>query len=174
MRVVTRIVNLDAAQAHAAVSALADVLIDCVAGGASVGFMEPLGRDTAEDFWRAVANSVAAGGRYLLAAYEGDELVGTVQVVPAASKNQQHRGDISKMLVKRTARGKGVGAALMLAAEETAREAGLTLLMLDTTTGQPAERLYARLGWACFGQVPGHALMPDGAMSDTSFFYKVL
>lgn len=168
------IVRLDGAKAQDAVPALTDVLIDCVEGGASVSFMVPLARATAEAFWRAVAQGVADGDRHLLAAYEGDMLVGTVQVVPAATENQPHRGDISKMLVKRTARGRGIGAALMLAAEDTARQAGLTLLMLDTTTGQPAERLYSRLGWTCFGHVPGHALMPDGAMSDTSFFYKVL
>ena len=169
-----RIVILDAAQASNAVSALADVLLDCVEGGASVSFMLPLARQTAEDFWHAVAQGVAAGDRHLLAAYEGDELVGTVQVVPAAQENQPHRGDISKMLVKSAARGKGIGAALMLAAEDVARRAGLTLLMLDTTTGMSGDRLYTRLGWTMFGQVPGHALMPDGAMSDTSFFYKVL
>jgi len=169
-----RIVHLDGPHARDAISALADVLLDCVEGGASVSFMAPLARETAEAFWQTVADGVAAGDRHLLAAYDGDELVGTVQVVPCPSPNQPHRGDISKMLVKRTARGKGIGAALMRAAEDTARQAGLTLLMLDTTTGMPAERLYRRLGWTCFGQVPGHALMPDGAMSDTSFFYKVL
>ena len=169
-----RIVILDAAQASDAVSALADILIDCVEGGASVSFMLPLAREKAEAFWQDVAQSVAAGQRYLLAAYEDDALVGTVQVVPAAPENQPHRGDISKMLVRRSARGKGTGAALMLAAEDVARQAGLTLLTLDTSTGMSGERLYARLGWTCFGQVPGHALMPDGAMSATSFFYKVL
>ena len=169
-----RIVILDATQASDAVSALADILLDCVEGGASVSFMLPISRETAEEFWRAVAQGVTDGDRHLLAAYEGDDLIGTVQVVPAAPENQPHRGDISKMLVKSAARGKGTGAALMLAAEEVARQAGLTLLMLDTTTGMQAERLYTRLGWTCFGQVPGHALMPDGAMSDTSFFYKAL
>ena len=136
--------------------------------------MAPLARETAVEFWRAVAQGVADGDRHLLAAYEGDELIGTVQVVPAPTENQPHRGDISKMLVKSSARGRGTGADLMLAAEQVARQAGLTLLMLDTTTGMAGERLYARLGWTCFGQVPGHALLPDGAMSDTSFFYKVL
>lgn len=169
-----RIVTLDAAGANDAVNALTDVLVDCVEGGASVSFMVPLARAKAEAFWHGVAQGVADGDRHLLAAFEGDMLVGTVQVVPATTENQPHRGDIFKMLVTRTARGKGIGAALMLAAEDTARHAGLTLLMLDTTTGQPAERLYSRLGWTCFGRVPGHALMPDGAMSDTSFFYKVL
>lgn len=170
----TRIASLDGPHAHDAVGALADVLLDCVEGGASVGFMAPLAREKAKAFWQAVAQGVAAGDRHLLAAYEGIELIGTVQVVPAAPANQPHRGDISKMLVKRSARGKGIGAALMLAAEDTARQAGLSLLMLDTTTGLAADRLYVRLGWTCFGQVPGHALMPDGAMSDTSFFYKIL
>lgn len=166
------IVRLDAGAARSAVPALADVLLDCVEGGASVSFMWPLERDKAEAFWRDVAEGVARGERVLLAAREGEEIVGTVQMIFAGPENQPHRGDIAKMLVKRKARRAGLGAALMEAAERAAREAGLTLLMLDTTSGLAADRLYRRLGWVPFGEVPGHALMPDGASSDTTFFYK--
>lgn len=166
------IVRLDARRAREAVHALTDVLIDCVEGGASVSFMWPLAREKAEAFWHGVADGVARSDRILLAALEEGEIVGTVQMVFAGPENQPHRGDIAKMLVKRRARRAGLGAALMEAAERAAREAGLTLLMLDTTSGLAADRLYRRLGWVPFGEVPGHALMPDGAPSDTTFFYK--
>src|SRR5258708_4754535 len=153
---------LSAAEAHENSGALADILIDCVAGGASVSFMAPLARTKAEAFWRAVADRIAAGECLLFAAEAADgALVGTVQVVLGQPENQPHRADIAKMLVHRKARRQGLGEALMRAAEAAAREAGKTLLVLDTASDD-AERLYARRGWTLVGRVPGYALLPDG------------
>jgi GNAT superfamily N-acetyltransferase len=163
-------------EARAAVSGLADVLVDCVTGGASVSFMAPLDLGKALDFWTGVAEAVARGERALLVAETAAEgrgpgdaggIVGTVQVVLAQPENQPHRGDVSKLLVHRRVRGSGVGAALM----EAARSEGKTLLVLDTASDS-AERLYARLGWTVVGTVPGYALLPDGEPCDTVFFYK--
>jgi GNAT superfamily N-acetyltransferase len=167
---------LDAAEALARVDALADVLADCVAGGASVSFMAPLAPDAARAFWRGVAGGVAAGDRLLLVAEDGPggPVLGTVQVVFAGPENQPHRADVAKMLVRRSARRRGVGAGLMRAAEAAALAAGRTLLVLDTVTGSDAERLYARLGWVRVGVVPGYALLPDGRPCDTTFFYQAL
>jgi len=168
-----RCLTADEARRH--VDALADVLVDCVDGGASVSFMAPLAREKAEAFWRGVADGVAAGDRLLLVAEERDgELLGTAQVVFAWPENQPHRGDLAKVLVRRSARRRGVAAALMRAAEEAARAAGRTLLVLDAVTGGDAERLYARLGWTRVGVVPDYALMPDGRPCATTFFYKAL
>ncbi len=167
---------LTAQEAGERIGALSEVLIDCVEGGASVSFMAPLTRERADAFWRRVADGVAAGDRLLLVAERratGD-LLGTVQVVFAWPENQPHRADVAKMLVRRAARRRGIGAALMRAAEAAARAAGKTLLVLDTTTGSDAERLYERLGWTRVGVVPGYALMPDGRPSGTTFFYKQL
>ena len=155
------------------IKALAEVLIDCVAGGASVSFMHPLSQEKAVAFWRGVAEGVEQGERVLLAAEDDIGIAGTVQLILAQPENQPHRADVSKMLVHRRARRKGLGAALMRAAEAEARECGKTLLMLDTTSGMDAERLYARLGWQRFGEVPGHALLPQGGLSNTAFFYRV-
>jgi GNAT superfamily N-acetyltransferase len=168
------IVTLDAAAARAAVARLADVLIDCVARGASVSFMHPLSRSRAEAFWSDVADGVARGDRILLAAFVGGEIVGTVQVVAAGPENQPHRADVAKMLVHGDARRRGLGARLLVAAEAAARAAGKTLLVLDTVTGGEGERLYARLGWTRVGVIPSYALMPDGAPCDTTVFYKAL
>jgi GNAT superfamily N-acetyltransferase len=157
------------------VPALSAILRDCVEGGASVGFMLPLGEGTADAFWTRVAEGVAAGERTLLVAEDRTtgEVLGTVQVVPAGPENQPHRADISKMLVHRRARRRGIGAALMQAAEEAARAAGKTVLVLDTASAD-AERLYERMGWIRVGTVPDFALLPDGGFCDTVFFYKAL
>lgn len=164
---------LTADEAGAAVPGLTDVLLDCVEGGASVSFMAPLDRATAENFWRSVAAGVERGERILLVAEDGDGVLGTVQLVVAQPPNQPHRADLSKMLVHRRGRRRGVGAALMQAAEDAGRAAGKTLLVLDTASPE-AERLYTRAGWVKVGVIPNFALWPQGGLCDTAFFYKTL
>jgi GNAT superfamily N-acetyltransferase len=165
---------LDGPSAWAAIGELADVLIDCVERGASVSFMAPLTRERAEAFWADVAEGVAGGDRILLVAESGGRIVGTVQVVFAGPENQPHRADIAKMLVHGDARRRGLGEALMRAAETAALAAGKTLLVLDTVTGGDAERLYTRLGWVRVGVIPAYALWPDGRPCDTTVFFKRL
>ena len=159
---------------HALLEALADVLIDCVEGGASVSFMHPLTRDRAMAFWRCVAQGVAAGERALLIAEDDHGVCGTVQLIFDLPENQPHRADLAKMLVHRRVRRQGLGAALMREAEATARESARTLLVLDAVTGGDAERLYARLGWQRVGVIPGYALMPNGEPCATTVFYRDL
>ena len=153
---------------------LSEVLIDCVEGGASVSFMLPITRATADAFWRNVADGVARGDRILLIAQDSaGRIIGTVQIIFAEAPNQPHRADIAKMLVHRRARKRGVGAALLTAAESAALNASKTLLVLDTAS-DAAERLYARLGWQRCGVIPGYALLPGGGLCDTTFFYRAL
>lgn len=153
---------------------LGDVLIDCVEGGASVSFMLPMSRAKADAFWRRMAASVAQGERAVLAAEDAaGTIVGTVQVILAQPENQPHRGDLAKMLVHRRARRRGIGAALLDAAERSALEAGKTLLVLDTASDD-AERVYERGGWQRCGVIPGYALWPDGRPCATTYYYKFL
>ncbi len=155
--------------------ALADVLLDCVAGGASVSFMHPLPQAKALAFWQGVLAGVARGERVLLVAEESPgQVVGTVQLITAQPDNQPHRADVAKMLVHRRARRKGVAQQLMAAVDQAARAAGKTVLVLDTETGGDAERLYQRAGWQRVGDVPHYALMPDGAPCSTTFYFKSL
>lgn len=154
------------------IGSLSKVLIDCVEGGASVSFMLPMTQDKADTFWRGVADGVLADERILLVAEEDGEIVGTVQVVLKQPENQPHRADISKMLVHRKARKRGVGAALMRAAEDAASKAGKSVLVLDTVTGSDAERLYTRLGWQRVGVIPNYALWPQGGLCPTTYFHK--
>jgi GNAT superfamily N-acetyltransferase len=157
----------------AQVQALADLLIDCVEGGASVSFMLPLARERALAFWRKVADGVARGERALLVAEDAEGLLGTVQLVLDQPENQPHRAEVSKMLVYRRARRRGIGALLMQAAEDQAHAHGKTLLVLDTSSAE-AERLYARMGWQRVGVIPGFALLPEGQPCDTTFFFRAL
>lgn len=162
-----------AAASEAEIAGLARVLIDCVEGGASVGFMHPLPQAKAEAFWRRIAGEAASGARALMVAEDRSGIIGTVQLVLAQPENQPHRADVSKMLVHRRARRRGVGAALMRAAEGAARQSGKSLLVLDTASDD-AERLYARLGWTLVGIVPDFALWPKGGFCPTSFYYRKL
>jgi GNAT superfamily N-acetyltransferase len=152
---------------------LATVLLDCVEGGASVSFMLPLARDKAEGFWHDVAGAVARGERTLLVAEDAHGIAGTVQLITGMPDNQPHRADVAKLLVHRRARGAGVGRRLMEAAEDAARAQGRHLLVLDTASAV-AERLYLRLGWQRVGVVPDYALLPQGGLCATAFYYKQL
>ena len=168
---IKRLTELD----EATCTQLADILIDCVEGGASVSFMLPLSRPRAEAFWQGLRAGVATGERALLVAEdERGQLLGTVQLVLAQPENQPHRADVAKLLVHRRGRRLGVGRALMEAAEGMAVEEGKRVLVLDTATGGDAERLYQRLGWQLTGQIPGYALWPEGGLCATTIFHKCL
>ncbi|MCI3205665.1 MULTISPECIES: GNAT family N-acetyltransferase [Pandoraea] len=177
------VTSLDGEQAFAAVDALADVLIDCVEGGASVSFMLPLTRERATAFWCKVAEGVARGERVLLVARRAADpadgggigsIVGTVQLILDLPENQPHRADVAKMLVHRSVRRQGVAQRLMAALDDAARAHARHVLVLDTVTGGDAERLYQRSGWQRAGDVPKFALMPDGEYCATTFYYKHL
>ncbi|HTK93326.1 MAG TPA: GNAT family N-acetyltransferase [Verrucomicrobiae bacterium] len=157
----------------AQIEGLVDVLIDCVEGGASVSFMWPLTRERARAFWQRVARGVAANERALVIAEDADGVCGTVQLILDQPENQPHRADLAKMLVHRRARRRGLGGALMRAAEAAARDCGKTLLVLDTASDD-AERLYEREGWVRVGVIPGYALLPHGGPCATTYFYRTL
>ncbi len=166
--------RLSAADVYEQLDALARVLEDCVAGGASVSYLAPFTHEHARGVFEAFAADVENGRRLLLAAFVDGELVGTVQVILALPPNQPHRAEIAKLLVHRSARRRGIARRLMERAESEARAEGRTLLVLDTVTGDSAERLYARLGWTTVGVIPGYALYPDRRPCDTTVFYKTL
>lgn len=166
--------RLDATEVHAQLDGLARVLADCVAGGASVSYMAPFSHVDARDAFAGFASEVEQGHRLVLAAIADGDVVGTMQVILELPPNQPHRGEIAKLLVHRSARGRGVARELMEHAEAEARAEGKTLLVLDTVTGEAAESLYERLGWTRVGVIPGYALYPDGRPCDTTVFWKSL
>lgn len=156
------------------IAELTRILVDCVAAGASVSFMHPLPPERAAEFWRGVATDAAAGKRVLLVAQDASGICGTVQLVLALPENQPHRADLVKLLVSPRARRRGLGAALLRAAETAARDCGKTLLVLDAVTGGDGARLYERLGWVRAGDIPGYALLPHGGLCSTTYYYRAL
>ncbi|YCI02078.1 GNAT family N-acetyltransferase [Ensifer sp. D2-11] len=165
---------LTAGDTLAALPALAEILSDCVEGGASVGFMQPFSPNDAVHFWEGVAAAVGRSETVLLSAEVDGRMVGTVQLGVSTMPNQPHRADVRKLLVHRDARGLGLSRRLMDAAEAEAVRRGRRVLVLDTATGEPAEAIYERFGWTRAGIVPDYALMPDGRYCATTFFYKHL
>ena len=162
---------LPAAEALRRADALAEVLLDCVAGGASVSFMKDLSPAAAVGYWRGIADDVRSGRRVLFAAGEID---GTAQLILDTPPNQPHRAELAKMLVHRRARRRGIGRALFAAVEAEARRRDRTLLTFDTLSGSDAERLYLSCGCTKVGEIPGYALLPDGRPAPTSIFFKAL
>ncbi len=166
--------RLDAKLAEADLQALAGLLIDAVAGNASIGYPAGLSRAEAREFWQDVGSSIGAKRLIVLVARIEGEIRGTVQLVFPSFPNGRRRAEVAKLLVHSSVRRRGIGAALMHAVEDEARRAGRTLLVLDTETESAAELMYAKLGWTLAGVIPEFAFRPDGRLRPSSFFYKVL
>ncbi|MER2606066.1 MAG: GNAT family N-acetyltransferase [Siculibacillus sp.] len=170
-----RIERLDVASFEAAFGGLVGIVVDAVASGASVGFVDPFDATDAASWWRGLAPALADGSMVLLVARRGDgRVVGTVQLHPSPKANQWYRADVAKLLVHRDARGQGIATTLMAAIEAEAVATGRTLLVLDTAEGSTSDRLYRRLGWIPFGIVPEYASYPDRSPCDVVFFWKKL
>ena len=159
--------------ADADIHDLAALLLDAIDSGASVSFLAPFDMDRAERWWHD-AIATADERSIFLVARDAQGILGTVQLHAAWAPNQQHRGEIAKLLVHRSARRQRVGTALMEAIEQRARTSGFTLLTLDTKRGDAAEGLYLSAGWTRVGVIPNYALNPDGTPCDTVIFYKEL
>ncbi|MGW6920176.1 N-acetyltransferase family protein [Streptomyces sp. NPDC054950] len=166
------VTRLDAPRLRARASELADLLVDAVDDGASLGFLAPLDRTAAEDWWKDRARGVAAGQLAVWAARDGDRVVGTVGLAFPDKPNSRHRAELVKLMVHRDARGKGLGRTLLTAAEKSAVAAGVTLLHLDTETDSPAEHLYRTSGWTRAGVIPDYAASPAGVLRPTTLYYK--
>ncbi|MEU2746049.1 GNAT family N-acetyltransferase [Streptomyces collinus] len=151
---------------------MADLLVGTVNGGASVGFLAPLGREQALDWWQERAADVAAGRLVVWAAPDGDRVLGTVSLAFPGKPNSRHRAELVKLMVHPDARGRGLGRGLLATAEAAAAAAGITLLHLDTETGSPAEQLYRSSGWTPIGAIPDYAADPGGVPRPTTIYYK--
>lgn len=154
------------------IAALADLLIETVAHGGSVSFMHPLARADAEAFWTGSLAAAARGGRVVFGAFVGDRLAGTVTLLLDCPPNQPHRGEIAKMMTAVADRRRGIGRALLEAAERVAVARGRTLLVLDTATDEGAAWLYEKAGFRFAGEIPDYALKPHGGLTGTLIYWK--
>ncbi|MGO2497178.1 MAG: GNAT family N-acetyltransferase [Vibrio litoralis] len=155
---------------------LVALLKDCVASGASVGFLPPVESQTAQKYWQEVATALATkpSTRLLIAAFEDEQLVGCVQLSLASKSNAKHRAEVEKLMVHTQHRGNGISKALLSHLEEEALVAGRRLLILDTRVGDIASELYKRMNYTEAGYIPDFALSATGELDGTTFFYKML
>ncbi|MEU5952565.1 GNAT family N-acetyltransferase [Streptomyces sp. NPDC047525] len=165
-------IRLSAEQLVAAADDLGALLADVVDGGSSLGFLAPLGPTAAADWWRGLAPAVAEGRLAVWAARDAERVTGTVSVGFVDKPNGRHRAEILKLMVHGSARGQGLARTLLATAEQVAAEAGVTLLVLDTETGSPAESLYRSGGWTAAGVIPDYAADPAGVLHPTTLFFK--
>ncbi|MFB6875789.1 GNAT family N-acetyltransferase [Streptomyces sp. NPDC056323] len=153
---------------------LAALLVDTVDGGSSVGFLAPLDRDVAAVWWRERAGDVDSGLLQVWIARDAERVAGTIALSRARLPNARHRAEVAKLMVRPSARGRGLGRSLLDAAERSAAGAGVTLLVLDTESGSPAERLYRSAGWTECGSIPDYAEDPAGVLKPTTLYYKAI
>lgn len=161
---------------------LAELLLDSVAEGNSIGFLADLTREQARDWWRAALqepDTITWVAIDPTAAGNGDgqdcgDVVGCVRLIPTGKDNARHRAEVGKLLVHRRARRQGIASALMSTVEDQALSTGQVLLLLDTCTGSAADTAYRGWGWTAYGVVEDHAALPNGRLAPTTFFTKRL
>ena len=93
------------------------------------------------------------------------ELAGLVALRPNQGRKFRHKATLWCMYVRETARGHGLGRALVDAILAEARTQGLEQVLLTVSEGNPAQRLYERAGFTVYGQEP-RALHHDGRYVD--------
>lgn len=156
---------------------LAVLLRDCVQAGASIGFVLPFEAANAAAFWRDKVLPGVRGDRVaLLVAWDGERIVGTVQLDCDTPANQPHRAEVRKMMVHPDSRRRGVARALLARIEAVAVTRERSLLTLDTRTGDRAEPLYAGAGYQVAGIIPNYCRDTIDAkrFDGTTVMYKAL
>lgn len=153
---------------------LATLLQECVADGASIGFVAPFSGQDASQYWQHKVAGKLGQPRFSLWVVEvAGEVAATVQLDAQTPANQRHRGEVAKLMVSPRYRRQGLARQLLATLEEKARQWQLTLLTLDTRTGDKAEPLYLAMGYQVAGCIPGFALSVDGSRLDaTTLMYK--
>ena len=156
--------------------ALADLLIDSVHHGASLGFLAPLSRYQAMDYWHSVYARLGSH-HHLWIACEGDghgPLQGAVQLTLPQPSNAHHRGEVQRLMVHSQERGRGIASQLMATLECTALRQGRRLLVLEAPADSQAEAVYTHLGWQRAGAIPEHSVCAEGRLHSAALLYKTL
>jgi GNAT superfamily N-acetyltransferase len=156
---------------------LVSLFVECVDGGASLGYLAPLSVEESAAYWQAILGDLSGGHRILIVAREAPNgrIIGSAQLDIASRPNGRYRAEVQKVMVRPSHRRRGLGSHLMTQLESLARERGITLLHLDTSEGPGgARRLYETLGYTYAGGIPGWALDPDGTPAQNAIFYKEL
>lgn len=153
-------------------SSLCDLLKNSIESGASIGFVLPVNTQEIEQYWQEVSAQLSVNHLCFIALDEQEKLLGSVQLTIPTKANGNHRAEVQKLMVHTDAQGQGIAKALMNFAEKTAKNLGLSLLVLDTRLGDTASYLYRKIGYSEAGQIPHFARNHQGGFDATVYFYK--
>lgn len=158
--------------------ALCDLLTDSVHHGASLGFLAPMSRYAALDYWHGVFAKLGQHHSLWIAS-EGQadrpaQLQGAAQLSLCPQANAHHRGEVQGLMVHSQSRGRGIASQLMTSVECAALQQGRTLLVLDTPAASQAEAVYVHLGWQRVGEIPDYDSCAEGRLHSTARYYKRL
>lgn len=140
---------------------------------------EPEGWLLADAQWRSVSAErryVRAlrrnpDGAVLLAELDG-AIVGRLSITRDLHPSSSHVADLG-LMVAAAHRRRGIGTALLEAAEQWARQAGVSKLELHVFPhNEPAIALYERLGYTREGHRLRHYRRPDGTLADVVLMAK--
>ena len=167
--------RLDAEAAADALPALAALLVDAVADGAALGFLAGLGAQEAEAWWsREVLPDLASGRAELLAAFDGDHLLGAALLRPDPRPAAQGVAALTGLVVHTRARRRGVARALLAEVEAGSAAGGRTLLLTEVPSRSAAEAVIGSAGWSRIGRVAERLRHPDGTPVGTALFERRL
>jgi acetyltransferase len=170
----TTIRRVSALELKYVITDLVDVFTDTVNGGSPLGFLPPITREVARDYWISLIPELEAGSRILLIASNDTGVVGSGQLALSHRPNSPHRAEVQRLFVARRLRGQGVGASLMHALHDVARQRNRTLILLNTRHGEPPEAFYKALGYTTVGVIPGWTIGRNGERYDHVEMYLEL
>jgi len=152
---------------------ICDAAEAAILDGGGFGWLSPPDHDVLEAYWRGV---ILIPERHLLVGRLDGVIAGSCQILVPTRNNeaQSFACNLTTNFVAPWARGHGLSAKLIEAAEEHARSTGFQVLNLDVRETQIAAiRLYERLGYVRFGSHPHYARVAGRDVAG-HFYYKTL
>lgn len=169
-----KIVPLNAATLPIYCRELASLLLDSIAGGASVGYQHALSLEEAERTFYRLRSALDKGEILMWIARNEQGLMGTVRLELCGESDGLNRAAIKSLLVHHRSRRQGIARQLIKALEKSAIEHHRGLLCLDIQASTPAEAFYRAQGYRCLGELPDYVCSLDGYYHPAVIYYKRL
>lgn len=169
-----KIVLLNAATLPIYCAELADLLLDVVQDGATVGYPRSITRQQAEISFHRLRGELEQGERLLWIARDEQGITGCVNLLLSKEADALNRATIKMHMVRRRARRSGVGKNLINELEKGAYARQRGLLHLEAQAGSRAEGFYRAQGYRCLGEIPDYLNSADGSSHSAVIYYKRL
>jgi acetyltransferase len=169
-----KLVQLNAATLPVYCPELAELLLDTLHSGASVGYQRTISLQEAESAFSHFRNELDKGERLIWIARDEQGLAGSISLQLPAQPEALNRANIKLLLVHRRARRSGVGKKLLAELEKTACMRQRGLLSLEVPAGSAAETFYRSQGYRCLGEIPDYLYSAGGYYQPAAIYFKRL